>query len=198
MTDFTIKQGTTFSRVLRWESPTVVYKPITAIANSAPVSITSAAHNIPDGWRVNIQSVQGMKQLNALNTPPKTSDYHKATVVDQNTITLNDVNSLGYGPYTSGGVVAYNQPIDLAGYTARMQIKGKIADTVSILSLTSSPAAGLVLDNTAKTITITISADQTALLTFKTAVYSLEMVSLDGVVTEIMGGKITLEPEVTR
>jgi hypothetical protein len=55
-----------------------------------------------------------------------------------------------------------------------------------------------VLDNTAKTITITISADQTALLTFKTAVYSLEMVSLDGVVTEIMGGKITLEPEVTR
>jgi hypothetical protein len=198
MTDFTIKQGTTFSRVLRWESPTVVYKPITAIANSAPVIITSAAHNVPDGWRVNIQSVQGMKQLNALNTPPKTSDYHKATVVDQNTITLNDVNSLGYGLYTSGGVVAYNQPIDLAGYTARMQIKGKIADTVSILSLTSSPAAGIVLDNTAKTITITISADQTALLTFKTAVYSLEMVSLDGVVTEIMGGKITLEPEVTR
>jgi hypothetical protein len=175
-----------------------VYKPITAIANSAPVSITSAAHGIPDGWRVNIQSVQGMKQLNALNTPPKTSDYHKATVVDQNTITLNDVNSLGYGPYTSGGVVAYNQPIDLAGYTARMQIKGKIVDTVSILSLTSSPAAGIVLDNTDKTITITISADQTALLTFKTAVYSLEMVSLDGVVTEIMGGKITLEPEVTR
>jgi hypothetical protein len=79
-----------------------------------------------------------------------------------------------------------------------MQIKGKIVDTVSILSLTSSPAAGIVLDNTDKTITITISADQTALLTFKTAVYSLEMVSLDGVVTEIMGGKITLEPEVTR
>jgi len=198
MTDLIVKQGSTFSRVLRWESPTVVYKPITAITKSAPVRITAATHGVPDGWRVNIQSVQGMKQINALNTPPKTSDYHKATVIDANTITLNDVNALEYGTYTSGGVVAYNQPIDLTGYTARMQIKAKLADATIILELTSSPAAGLTVDNVAKTITITLTAAQTTLLTFKTAVYSLEMVSSGGAVTEIMSGKITLDKEITR
>lgn len=198
MTDFTIKQGSTFSRVLRWESPTVVYKPITAITKSAPVRITSTSHGVPDGWRVNIQSAQGMKQINAQNTPPKQTDYHKATVVDANTIELNDVNALEYGTYTSGGVVAYNQPIDLTGYTARMQIKAKLADATNILELTSSPAAGITVDNVAKTITVTLTAAQTTQLTFKSAVYSLEMVSSGGIVTEIMNGKLTLDKEVTR
>lgn len=196
--DLTIKQGSTFTRVLRWESPTVVYKPITAVAKSAPVRITAAAHGIPDGWRVNIQSVQGMKQLNGLNTPPKASDYHRATVIDATTVELNDVNALEYGAYTSGGVVAFNQPVDLTGYTARMQIKTKLADTTNLLELTSSPAAGLTVDNVAKTITITLTAAQTAALTFKTAVYSLEMVSSATVVTEILSGTLTLDKEITR
>jgi hypothetical protein len=198
VTDLTIKQGSTFSRVLRWESPVVTYKPITAVTKSAPVRITVVSHGIPEGWRVNIQSVQGMKQLNKVYTPPKDSDYHRTTVVDPSNIELNDVNSLEYTSYTSGGVVAFNTPVDLTGYTARMQIKAKLTDTVNILSLTTDVNGGITIDNVAKTITLTITAVQTAALTFKTAVYSLEMVSSGGVVTELMSGKIAIEKEVTR
>lgn len=198
MTDFTIKQGSSWSRVLRWESPLITYKPITAIAKSAPVSITSAGHGVPAGWRVAVQSVQGMKQINAANSPLKDKDYHKATVVDANTITLNDVNALEYSTYTSGGVLVFNTPIDLTGYTARMQIKAKLADTVSILELTTDVNEGITIDVALSTITLTITAAQTALLTFKSAVFSLEMVSSGGIVTEIMSGTLTLDKEVTR
>ena len=56
--DLVIKQGKTFSKVLRWEAPPIIYKPITAITNAAPVRITSANHGIIDGWRVAIVSVK--------------------------------------------------------------------------------------------------------------------------------------------
>ncbi len=197
MHDFAIKQGSSWSRVLRWESPTITYKPITAITKSAPVAITATGHGIPDGWRVNIQSVQGMKQINADNIPPKTKDYHKATVVDANTISLNDVNALEYSTYTSGGVIAFNTPIDLTGYTARMQIKAKLADATNILELTTENG-GIAVNNTDKTTTVTLTAAQTTALTFKSAVYSLEMVASGGQVTEVMSGSVTLDKEVTR
>lgn len=198
MTDFIVKQGSSWSRVLRWESPVVTYKAITAIPKSAPVSITSATHGVPEGWRVAVQSVQGMKQINALNDPLKTSDYHQATVVDANTVTFNDTNALEYTAYTSGGVLVFNTPVDMAGFTARMQIKAKLADTTSILELTTDANDGIVIDNVVKTITITLAATQTAALTLKSMVYSLEMVSSGGVVTEILSGKLTLDKEVTR
>lgn len=197
MTDFTIKQGSSWSRVLRWESPTISYRPITAITKSAPVIITSASHGIPAGWRVAVQSVQGMKQINATNSPLKDKDYHKATVVDANTITLNDVNALEYSTYTSGGVLVFNTPIDLTGYTARMQIKAKLADATSILELTSENF-GITISPSSSTIALFMSASTTAAFTFKSAVYSLEMVSSGGIVTEIMSGTMTLDKEVTR
>lgn len=198
MTDFTIKQGSTFSRVLRWESPTLVYKDISAIAKSAPVSITATSHGVPSGWRVAFQSIKGMTQLNALNTPLKDKDFVTATAVDANTLTINSINAKDFGTYTSGGVVVYRQPVDLTGYSARMQIKNKLTDTTNILSLTSDLNGGIVIDNATKTISVTMTAVQTTALTFKNAVYSLEMVSPGGVVTEILNGKLTLDKEVTR
>ena len=55
--DLTIQQGRTFSLALRWESPPVVYRPITAIAQTAPARLTVPAHGVPDGWRVAITNV---------------------------------------------------------------------------------------------------------------------------------------------
>ena len=91
--DYTIEQGKTFQHVLRWEAPQYVYKPITAINQSAPVHITATAHGVPDGWRVAIVSVKGMTQINAASSPPKMSEYKRATVLDANTNELNRVNS---------------------------------------------------------------------------------------------------------
>ena len=73
--DLTIQQGKTFTLVLRWETEPIVYKAITAIAQTAPVRITAAGHGLVDGWRAAVVSVKGMAEINAENTPPRGDDY---------------------------------------------------------------------------------------------------------------------------
>lgn len=198
--DFVIEQGKTFSQVLRWEAPPIVYKAITAITQTAPVQITSTGHGIPGGWRVAVVSVKGMTAINAANSPPKEKDYHVATVIDANTISLNDVNAADYKAYTSGGYLQFNTPVDMTGYTARMQIKDKVGGTV----LASTEAADtpkdiltVSIDNPNKTITLLVSATDTAAVTWKKGVYDLELVSSGGVVTALLTGTISVTKEVT-
>ncbi len=193
--DFTIEQGKTFNPVLRWEAQPYIYKVITGITQAAPCEVTSVGHGIPDGWRVAVVSVKGMTQINAQNNPPKTSEYRKATVVDVDTIELNDVNSSDFKAYVSGGYLQMLTPVGMAGYTARMSVKDKVGGT-ELLSLTTEND-GIVIDDTNKKIYMLISATDTAALTWVKGVYDLEMVSGDGVVTALLTGKITVSKEVT-
>lgn len=189
--NFKLYQGSTFSETLRWETSTKVYKPISAISKSAPCIINSIAHGVPSGWRVRITNVSGMTEINSNDL------YHTATVNNASAIELNAINSLGYKDYVSGGVIEYNQPADLTGFTARMQLREKLDSATTIVELTTENG-GIVIDNTAKTISLIISAAATALYTFSSAVYSLEMVSSGGQVTPFASGTITLVKEVTR
>lgn len=189
--NLTIYQGSTFSEVFRWESPIKVYKTITNITQAAPAVITSTSHGVPNGWRVKVTNVVGMKEINSTDT------YRKATVLTTNTIELNDINAVGYTAYTSGGILEYNSPIDLSGYTARMQIRAKLEDTTTLLELTTANNR-IALDNTNKTITLTVSATDTALITWTSGVYSLELVSAGGVVSTLISGNVTVKKEVTR
>lgn len=191
----TIQQGRTFSRVLRWEAPPIIYKAITAILNSAPVRITAAAHGIPEGWRVAIVSVKGMTEINAESNNLRDKDYHPATVVDANTIEINDINAAEYKTYLSGGYLQYNTPVDLAGFTARMTISDKKGGT-ELLKLTTENG-GITIDNATKKITLLIEADDTAALTWIRGVYDLEMVSATGVVTALLYGEVTVKREIT-
>lgn len=185
-----IIQGSTFTQSLRWESTTKVYAPITSITQAAPVVIFSTAHGVPAGWRVKITNVGGMKEIN------NASEYYTSTLVSANSISINNVNSLGYSAYTTGGVLEYNQPMDLTGYTARMQLREKLAST-TVLDEYTTANGKLVLDNTLKTIKILVDATTTAAYTFSTAVYSLELVG-GTVVNTLVQGTITLEKEITR
>lgn len=187
-----VYQGSTFTEVLRWESSTKVYKPITGITKTAPVVITATAHNIPTGWRARVTNVVGMKEINC-----GTDTYYSVTDSTANTVTINSVNAVGYSDYTSGGILEYNLPVDLTGFTARMQIRGKLTDTTIIKELTTANS-GIVINNTLKTITINISAVDTAALDFTTAVYSLELVSSGGEVAQLVNGSLSLVKEVTR
>jgi len=184
-----IYQGSTFRQVLRWESSTKVYVPITNISKSAPVVITAANHAAPLGWRVKVVGAGGMKEINAL-------DYQTVTDKTTDTVTLNQINSLGFTAYTSGGVLEYNQPVSLAGYTARMQIRAKV-DSDAVIHTLTTENGGIVLDNTAKTITIVMQDEVTQTFTFKSAVYDLELIS-GGEVTQLVTGGLTLVREVTR
>lgn len=193
--DLIIKQGKTFRHVVRWETTPIVYKAISAITKAAPVSLTVTGHGMPDGWMATVVSALGMTQINANNNPPKESDYEKGTVVDDNTIEFNEVNSAGFSAYTSGGYLQYNTPHDLADYTARMSIKTKVGGT-ELVALTSVDG-DIVIDNTEKTITILISATDTAAYTWLNGYYELEMVSGDSEVTQLLTGRITVEREIT-
>lgn len=190
--NFKIYQGSTLQEVLRWESSTKVYVPITNISKSAPVVITAPAHGIPVGWRARVTNVAGMKEINCSE-----DEYYTVTEKDTDTVTINSINAVGYTAYTSGGILEYNTPVDLTGYTARMHIREKLESDTIILQLTTENGR-IVLDNTNKTITIKIDADDTAALIYPLAVYNLELVSASGTVTSLVAGNIQLVKEVTR
>jgi hypothetical protein len=184
-----IYQGSTYIKVLRWENSTKMYSPITNISKAAPVVITASNHGIPEGWRTKITGALGMKEIN-------TTEYVIASEVTSNTVVVNSINSLNYTTYTGGGILEYNKPVDLSGYTARMQIREKLTSTTTLDSLTTENGK-IFLDNTKKTISIILSATTTAAYTFKTGVYSLEL-EKDGIVVPLVYGSVSLDQEVTR
>jgi len=192
--NLSIRQGETFLRVIRWETPPFIYKPITAVTNAAPVAITSTAHGLKTGWRVAVVSVNGTEEINALYDPPRDNEFKQCTVVDANTVTLNTVNSSDFTAYTSGGYLQFYTPVDMTSYTARMMIKNKVGGTIQLALVSPGDIA---IDNTNHTITLTITATATAAITWKTGVYDFEMVSPTGVVTTIYTGFVNVVKEVT-
>ena len=88
--------------------------------------------------------------------------------------------------------------IDLSGATARMHIRTTLPATTTLIELNEANGRALVTDAAAGEITLLISATDTALLTFDTAVYDLEIQYLSGVVDRVLYGKVSLSKEVTR
>ena len=189
--NFKLYQGATFSEVLHWESATKAYAPITGITKAAPMVVTSTGHTIPLNWRVKITNVVGMKEINS------DDNYLTVSSVTSNSLTFNELNSLAYTAYTSGGVLAYNTPVNLSGYTARMQLRTKIDDTTTLDEYTTINGK-IQIDTVNYAITILVDAVTTAAYSFSSALYSLELVSGTGVVTQLATGTITLVKEVTR
>ena len=190
--DLTILKGRTFTLVLRWETAPIVYKAITAIEQSAPARLTVPGHGCVDGWRA---AVTGVKEV-------RSADYQTVTIVDANTIEFNELDASGFKAYVSGGFLQYLTPVDLTGYTGRMKIKDKVGGTVLLSS--SAPDAPLnvidiAVNNTAKTITLTVHASATTDISWSRGVYDLEMVSsdLEPVVTRLISGKVSVVDEVT-
>lgn len=191
---YRIYQGSTFQETLRWESETKQYAQISGITQAAPCVITTAStHTIPLNWRIRVTGVNGMKDINLAST----TDYYLVTSKTSNTVTLNQVNSASYGAYTNGGIIEWNTPIPLAGYTAQMQIRESIDSTTVIHELTSSNG-GISIDPINYTISFNIAAVTTASFNFDAAVYSCELTDNQGIVYPFLSGGITLIKEVTR
>jgi hypothetical protein len=87
-------------------------------------------------------------------------------------------------------------PVNLTGYTARMQVREKHTSTTAQLAL-NTENGGVILGGSLGTITININASSTSALVAKDYVYDLEIVSA-GTVTRIIEGKFIVTPEVTR
>ena len=194
--DLVITQGSTFIRTIRWETAPLKWVPITAIGQVAPMLVTAAGHGLTDGWKAAIVNVLGMLDANAKYLPPRDSDFQPCTFISATQVAFNTVSAANFDAYVSGGYVVYYTPVNLVGYTARMTIKDKIGGTV-LATLVMQAGTGFVIDTAAQTITMTITATDTAGYTWLKGVYDLEMVDGSGIVTAILSGNVSVSDEVT-
>lgn len=102
------------------------------------------------------------------------------------------------------------EPVDLSGYTARMQIRPSVDSSTTYLSITNTlsndgtglnltpESASVVLPRTSGSIGLFISAASSSNLNFAEGVYDIELQSNGGIVTRLLEGLAKLSKEVTR
>jgi hypothetical protein len=174
-----IVPGTTVRFVYRWGAAPLIYVPVT-VSSLTPLQFTATAHGIPDGWSVAIADLASIPQLIAKSWPPTSCDYRQVRVVDANTIEFNTIDAARInGAMAATGKVAYETPTNLASMTGTFTVDGFVTPFTP------------VFDNTAKTITITISALQSATLTAGQSL-SFELLVVDSglAVTQLDFGQI--------
>jgi hypothetical protein len=205
-----IKKGATWKHVIRWETKPTIFKSISGASKTAPAELSVPSHGLPSGWRIlRITGMTGMTQMNTHKL--SAGKYRRAslgnsfpngvrvTVIDSERIQLDDVNATEFGEYTSGGVIEYLTPMNLSAFTAQMHMRASVKSPTTLFELTQ--ANGRILINVpASTITLQITAADTAALTFKSAVASLELSSASGEVTPLLVNTpvIVRETDVTR
>lgn len=176
--DITIRRGSTFRWVIRVEQAQVVYVPITAIDKTAPVRLHAAAHGLESGRRFLVTGAKGLVALNAKNNPPRATDYHKASVVDEDTIEVNTINALNLPAYTGGGAIQYNAPLNLTGYEIRMQARESVDSDVIVFSASTTDGKIVIRPNGMSAL-LTLPDTLTAAITAESAVYDVEFVAPD-------------------
>jgi hypothetical protein len=189
-----IIQGSTLSQPVRYGIEPLVYKPITAVVNLAPLRLTVPTHEMPPTWRTELLSLKGLVELNSTETG-KDSDYHVATVIGPDTVEFNEINAAKYGAYTANsGYLRYYTPAVLTGKKAFLYIWNKINGTL-LLTL-SSDNGDIDIDDVNFEMTINMSAQDTGALTWKKGVYVLKLEeTLTGVVEEVVSGPVEVEIE---
>lgn len=188
------EQGATFSMVLRWETEPVVYRPVTAVSQTAPVRLTVPTHGLKPGWRAALVGGKGMDELRAVPNELKSTDYHASTVLGEDEIEFNNINASGFKAYAGGAHLQYNTPVDLTGYAARLVVKDQVGGA-TLFEMT--PENGrILLDAAAATVTLTADAVTLAAQTWARGLYELEMESPSGVVTKLMSGVATMAKEI--
>jgi hypothetical protein len=101
------------------------------------------------------------------------------------------------GAYNVATKTAIGSPVDLTGWSARMQIRRRAEDPgPPLLSLTDGD--GITLGGEAGTIRIVIDADVSSAWTWRSGEYDLEMVDPDGKPWRKLEGDVKVSPEVTR
>lgn len=88
-------------------------------------------------------------------------------------------------------------PIDITGYTARMQLRRKKSSTTAEHSATTENG-GITLGGALGTVDVLIPATTTADFSWTTGVYDLELDDGTGVITRLVEGGVEVSKEVTR
>lgn len=117
-----------------------------------------------------------------------------ADIVGQFDITI--LQGATFNPVITWKNKSTGVPVDLTGYSARLQVRKSASDSNKLLDLTSGD--GITLGGSAGTITILVSATDTAALPAGAYKYDLELESGAGVVRRLLEGSATISAEVSR
>ncbi len=93
--------------------------------------------------------------------------------------------------------IAGGSPVDMTGWTARMQIRPEVDSEIVIAELTTENG-GITIEPLEGKINLYLSDVETSAFSFESAVYDIELVDQSGDVHRDIEGKIKLSPEVTR
>lgn len=90
-------------------------------------------------------------------------------------------------------------PVDITGFTARMHVRDSVDAAATLIEFTTENSR-IVLGDAAGTIQLSMTATDTAALSFTNGVYDLELVDTGGTgdVTRLTYGGVEVRPEVTR
>jgi hypothetical protein len=195
--DINIVRGKTFEFMYRYADKELVYLPITGMPNTAPVRLTVANHEIPDGWPVRIEGVRQPEELNS-----EDDSFYFAATFSPSVIELNAVRADSWRTYTTGGLVIFNRPFDLTGCSARMQIRDKV-DGKILLTLSSDsstdPDGEIDIDEALAALVVRLSPTVTAAIDWTKGVYDLELITPGGNVYPITAiSKVSVGAEVTK
>ena len=89
-----------------------------------------------------------------------------------------------------------NLPVNLSGYSSRLQVRQAYYSDNPIVSLVSG--SGITIGGSAGTIDILMSASVTSGFPTGTHVYDLEIISPSNLVDRLIEGTFNVTPEVTR
>ena len=190
----TIKKGSAFKWSLRPEQNKIKYVAITAIDNTAPVRIHAEAHGLTNGSYFWVTGSKGLTQLNALNTPPKVSDYFCAEVIDADTVEINRINATQLGTYTTGGYIEYKLPMALTGCTVRGHVRKSEKSEEILLDLGLYATVNTSLSRIDFYIPDSVTED----LVGSGGVYDIEIIDALGDVMSLPKDRIIFDGEVTR
>lgn len=185
--DITIQQGKTFNQAFKVADEELVYKPITSLISTAPVRLKVVDHGLVDNWPILINCVKNPVQLN--------TEYPVvASVIDQDTIEVNKLVICCDRPYQGQGVIIFNKPCDLTGFTARASIRPAINSSKVLYEWSQ-----VIVDTLQHAFILTIPADITATFNWSKAIYDLEAISPNGEVFSIISpSQVLVEQEVTK
>lgn len=196
-----VSRGDTIALPIRIESSTLGYAAISAIANSAPVTITAPAHGLTEGWRAAVANAGGMTQINypgsELGRPPRDRDMRPVVVVSDSVVQFNDINAAAFGAYASGGQLVFYAPLALSGYaSARMQVNSGDGEQ---LALFTTANGGLEIDAAAQALWLRIAAEDSAAIEWESGFFDIELVTAGGEVRKVCApdSVITVAPEQT-
>lgn len=178
-----IQQGKTLEFALQYAEDRFTYRDIAAVPSLAPVRLSVPSHGIPDGWPVTIQCVKRPAEMNG---------DHIATVIDDNTIEINDlVGACWRHQWAAGGHVRFAVPQDITDWSARATFRRRIGDTSAVLTLDSNPANSpdglIIVDPAEHSFTLQLTDAVTAALKPMCGVWDAEAVDPDGKVYVLVG-----------